>query len=288
MKKLFIFAAFTLVAAVSCFATTTQAQEPRISVFAKFIRQIANEKKITLAAAADMLYDLGVRGYDCGSDDADLDELAKTKLKPINLYYFPDWFQRKEKAFHVHKATPEECLKQAKKYGIPRIMVIPSNFTDGKENEPEFLRIVGFMRDFTAQAKAMGIEVTVETFVVPMNCCSYAKYIKRLLTEIPDLGFALDSGNLHFVGRGDDILELMEFAKTRVAHIHLKDLYAAPNNHTYASLGFGAVPNEQIVKAMAAYGYKGWYTLEDTIGDTYNDSVRQVALLKAWIRAVSK
>jgi hypothetical protein len=48
------------------------------------------------------------------------------------------------------------------------------------------------------------------------------------------------------------------------------------------------VPNEKIVKTMAASGYKGWYTLENTVGDVYTDSIRQVAVLKYWLKTASK
>ena len=64
-------------------------EEPRISVFAHFVRSIAAQRKVSLAEAADMLYGLGVRGFDIGPGDKDLPELAKTKLKPSNFYVFP-------------------------------------------------------------------------------------------------------------------------------------------------------------------------------------------------------
>ena len=111
--------------------------------------------------------------------------------------------------------------------------------------------------------------------------------MKRLLTDIPDLKFALDTGNLYYAGRGEDIIEMMEFAKGRIGHVHLKDQSAA-NNREYVTLGLGAVPNEKIVKAVAAEGYNGWYTLENPVGDTYNDTVRQVALVKAWLSAAKR
>jgi len=155
---------------------------------------------------------------------------------------------------------------------------------DGKDNPDEFRRILAHMKDFVAEAKKRGITVTVEDFGGTANCCSYAKYLKRFLNEIPDLRFALDSGNLYYAGRGEDILAMMDFAKGRIGHVHLKDQTAA-NNREYASLGLGAVPNEQIVKSVAASGYDGWYTLENPVGDVLNDSVRQVALLKAWLSA---
>ena len=259
--------------------------QEKISVFAKFIRQTAKERGISLSAAADLLYGLGVRGYDCGPDEEDLDELAATKLKAVNFYYFPDWFGTDVHDWalgYTDRTNPTECIAKAKRYGIPRIMVVPPNFTGGKENETEFKVIVGKMRAFVAEAKAAGLVVTVETFGGTKNCCSHVKYLKRLLAEIPDLKFALDSGNLYYAGRGEDILEMMEYAKGRIAHVHLKD-QTAEDGRRYVTLGLGAVPNEKIVKAMAAAHYDGWYTLENPVGDTYSDTVRQTALLKAWL-----
>ena len=265
-------------------ATAGEAGEPKISVFASFIRRVAKERGISKSEAADLLYSIGVRGFDAGPGDGDLDELAATRLKPINFYYFPDWFGRAERPSTL---SPEACLARAAKLGVPRIMVVPPNFTDGKENEEEFGRIMECMRDFVAEAKKRSIAVTVEDFGGIRNCCSYAKYLKRFLDEIPDLRFALDSGNLYYAGRGDDILEMMEFAKGRIGHVHLKDQLAA-NNREYVTLGLGAVPNEKIVKAVAATGYSGWYTLENPVGDVYNDTVRQVALVKAWLSAAKR
>ena len=79
----------------------------------------------------------------------------------------------------------------------------------------------------------------------------------------------------------------MEYAKGRIAHVHLKD-QTKEDNRRYATLGLGAVPNEKIVKAMAASGYNGWYTLENTVGDAYTDSIRQIAVLKYWLKNPAK
>ena len=259
--------------------------EPNISVFAKFVRMMAKERGISLAAAADMLYDLGVRGYDCGPDEKDLDELAATKLKPINFYYFPDWFNTDihdwERGY-TDRTKPAECLAKAKRYGIPRIMVVPPNFTDGKESEVQFVQILAFMKGFVAEAKKLDITVTIEDFGGTSNPCSYAKYLKRFMQEIPDLKFALDTGNLYYANRGDDILDMMAFAKGRIGHIHLKDQLAS-DHRTYVTMGLGGVPNEKVVKTVNAAGYDGWYTLENPVGDTFEDTVRQISVLKSWL-----
>ena len=259
-------------------------EEPKISVFAHFIRNTASQRGISLAEAADMLYDLGVRGFDVGPDDKDLPELAATKLKPINFYFFPKMYGEDNGA-----ADCKRCLDQAVKYGVPRVMVVPTHFTEGGDQAAEFAKDLSGMKLFVAEAKKRGITITVEDFGGRQNPGSYTKYLKRFLDEIPDIKFALDSGNLYYADRGEDILEMMEYAKGRIGHIHLKD--QTPEDHQkYATLGLGGVPNEKIVKTMNAAGYQGWYTLENTVkgADVYIEAVRQVAVLKAWLRESSK
>ena len=83
-------------------------------------------------------------------------------------------------------------------------------------------------------------------------------------------------------GCGEDILEMMTFAKGRIGHVHLKD-QTAKDNHECVTLGLGAVPHEKVVRAIKA-DYDGWYTLENHVGDTYNDMVRQASLVKSWLK----
>jgi sugar phosphate isomerase/epimerase len=182
-------------------------------------------------------------------------------------------------------ADCKRCLDQAVKYGVPRVMVVPSHFTGGGNEMEEFEKTLSSMKMFVREAKKRGITITVEDFGGIRNPGSHVKYLKRYLDEIPDLKFALDSGNLYYAGRGEDILDMMKYAGSRIAHVHLKD-QTKEDNRRYATLGLGAVPNEKIVKTMAAAGYDGWYTLENTVGDTYTDSIRQVAVLKYWLNQV--
>ena len=256
--------------------------EPRLSVFASFITRVARQRGVSLRAAAALLYDMGVRGFDIGPDEKILPELAKSKLRPINFYYFPNMF--------ADDNGLKDCLHAldvAQRYGVPRIMVVPTHFTGGGDQAAEFEKLLSGMKLFVAEAKKRGITITVEDFGGNKNAGSYMKYLKRFLDEIPDLKFALDTGNLYYANRGEDILEMMAYAKDRIAHVHLKD-QTKEDCRKYATLGLGAVPNERIVKEMAASGYDGWYTLENSVGDTYNDTVRQVSLVKAWLSAAPR
>ena len=258
-------------------ATFASSREPNISVFASVIGRMAKQRGITMAKAADMLYSAGVRGFDTSAEDANLPVLAATRLKPINLYCFPDMYAEDNGA-----AECDRVLDTAVKYGVPRVMVVPSNFRRDGDEANDFSLVLSAMKTFVAKGRERGVTVTVEDFGGIANPCSYAKYLKRLLDEIPDLRFALDSGNLYYAGRGDDILDMMKYAKGRIAHVHLKD-QTREDNRKYATLGLGAVPNETIVKTVAADGYSGWYTLENLVGDAYIDVLRQVAVLKSWL-----
>ena len=254
---------------------------PKISVFSHYVHVTAKQRGLTLEQAADRLYALGIRGFDTSYQDGQLAALSKTCLKPINLYgksafLAPDGGEAVMKAF----------VGTAEKYGVPRIMVIPDSFTKGGDEAAEFRRIVAGMKKMVAYAKARGITVTVEDFGGdPTNPCNQMKYLKAFLDEIPDIRLALDSGNLYYAKRGEDIRELMRYAGSRIAHVHLKD--QIPEDHrTYAELGLGGVPNEEIVHYVAASDYDGWYTLENTVkgADIYLEAVRQVAVLKTWVR----
>ena len=282
MNKLVKMTAIVAMAAVAgcCgFDCACAEDEPNISVFASFARKIARERKIPLAQAANMLYDLGVRGMDASPKDQDLDELAQSKLKFINFYVFPNFFAPDNGAADI-----KFFLDQAEKYGVPRCMVVPTHFTKGGDEAAEFEKDLAGMKLAVAEAKKRGITITVEDFGGTQNPGSHMKYLKRMLDEIPDLKFALDSGNLYYAGRGEDILDMMAYAEGRIAHVHLKD-QTKEDNHKYATLGLGAVPNEKIVKHVNAKGYTGWYTLENTVpgADTYTESVRQTAVLKSWL-----
>ena len=255
----------------------------RISVFAHYVHNVAKERKVSLAEAADLLYAEGVRGFDDNYASAGLSALAATRLRPINLYGWVRFL-----ASDGGAAEAGRFLETAKRYGVPRVMVIPDRFTAGGDEEAEFRRMAEGLRAMVARAKEMGIAVTVEDFGGdPLSPCNRLVYLKRFLDEIPDLRLALDSGNLYYARRDEDILELMRHAGGRIAHVHLKDQLAS-DRRTYAELGLGGVPNREIVHYVTERGYDGWFTLENTVkdADTLLETVRQVATLQTWRRGL--
>ena len=251
----------------------------KISVFSGTVQRVAKSKGVSLCESAALLAEAGVTGFDAGYKDSNLPELVKTGLKPINFFGWPKFLGPDGGA-----KDSDEFVATAVKYGVPRIMVVPDEFSKDGDQETDYVRIRDGLRKLVAKANAAGITVTVEDYGGTGNPCSYTKYLKRFLTDIPELGFALDSGNLYYAGRGEDILEMMRFAEGRIRHTHLKD-QTKENNRKYATLGTGAVPNESIVRHVHKTGYNGWYTLENLVGDDILADVRrQVGVVRSWCK----
>lgn len=275
------FFSLALVAAVAlmtgCHICDHKVESTKFSVFTGTISRVSKERGVSLNEAAALLMREGVAGFDANYKDVKLGEFVQSGMKPINLYGKVNFLE----ADNGEKASVE-FVAAAVKYRVPRIMVIPDSFSDNSNQEADYARIRDGLRSLVAIAKTAGVVVMVEDFGGERNPCSYMKYLKRFLSEIPDLKFALDSGNLHYAGRGEDILEMMRFAQGRIDHVHLKD-QEREQNRKYVTLGTGAVPNEAIVRHMHKTGYKGWHTLENLVGDdVLTDVRRQVAIVRAW------
>ena len=277
MKKFMLSVLLAVVTAGCCMF---KCGEPvKISVFSGTVERIAKAKGVSLDESAALLAEAGVTGFDASYKDPKLPEFAKTGLKPINFYGWPKFLGPDGGA-----KDSDEFVAAAVKYGVPRIMVIPDEFPKDGDQEADYVRIREGLRRLVAKASAAGVAVTVEDYGGTGNPCSYTKYLKRFLTDIPELGFALDSGNLYYAGRGEDILEMMRFAEGRIRHVHLKD-QTKEDNRKYATLGTGAVPNEAVVRHVHKSGYGGWYTLENLVGDDILADVRrQVGVVRSWCK----
>ena len=252
--------------------------EPKFSIFASDVKRIARQRNVPVAESARMLKAAGVSGFDCNYKEPILPELAKSALKPVNFYGGVDFT-----APDGGVAVCEAYLAAAKKYGAERVMIIPGGFREGPTAEDDYARIRAGLRRFAAEAREAGIVPMVEDFGGTNNICSHMTYLKRMMDDVPQLEFALDSGNLYYAGRGEDILEMMRYAKGRIGHVHLKD-QTKEDNHAYTTLGLGAVPNAELVRTVASWGYDGWYTFENPVDpDRYADIVRQIAVVRLWI-----
>lgn len=256
---------------------------PGFSVFAAQIIEHARRTGMSVTAAAAAFREAGIEGFDCHYADADVPALVKGGLVPVNFYGVMKFL-----GDDGGLAQAEKFIAEALKYGVPRVMVLPDEFT-GADDEAEFAKIVEGVRTFVRLAGEKGLVVTTEDFGYRrkyMNPCGNSVYIRRLLDEVPELMFTVDSGNLHVLEGRNSIMELTRATADRIRHVHLKDCAASAvpgKRGPYVTLGTGEVPNREIVRFVSDLGYRGWYTLENLTGnDLLEDAVRQMATVRRW------
>ena len=256
---------------------------PQVSVFASQVVEHARRTGLSVKAAAEAFRAAGIGGFDCHYGDADVPELVKGGLVPVNFYgdvkfLSPDGGAKQAEAF----------IAAALQHKVPRVMVLPDEFT-GADDEADFAKIVDGLKMFVRRATAKGLVVTTEDygyFRTHQNPCGHVAFIRRLLESVPELMFTVDSGNLHVLEGRDAVLEITRFAADRIRHVHLKDCAASAvpgKRGPYVTLGTGEIPNREIVRFVRNLGYLGWYTLENLTGaDLLDDAVRQVATVRRW------
>ena len=251
----------------------------KIAVFHYAIERIVQERGVTFEKAGEMLRAVGITGFDTAYNYKGMDNLLKTGLQPVNFYGNVDF-----RSPDLGQAQGDEFIASAVKHGAKVIMIIPGGFTGKADKDTEVTEMLPGFRQMVKKAIAAGITPTLEDVgAATNNPCSYGKYVMRFIDEVPGLQLALDSGNLCFAGRGDDILEVQAHCTGRLGHVHLKDFYEPGRTKRRASMGFGIVPNRTIIERAKASGYTGWYTLEHLVGpDTYDDAIRQAALVNHW------
>ena len=253
-------------------------RKERISVFHYVIEKVVKERGVTFETAGAMLRKAGVTGFDTSYDYPGMDNLLRTGLKPANFYGWVDFLAPDG------EATADAFVASAVRHGAKVIMIIPGNFSEGADKDEEARRMIPRLKAMVAKARAAGIVPTMEDVGAAVkNPCSYAKYVKLFVDEVPGLCLALDTGNLSYANRGDDILELMRHCRNRIGHVHLKDFAEPGPTRKRATLGYGIIPNREIIEFVKREGYDGWYTIEHAVGpDIYDDVIRQAALINVW------
>lgn len=251
----------------------------RVSVFYYEVDAVVKERNVSYEQAGEMLRKAGVTGFDAAYDCKDIDRYLRAGLAPANFYgkvefLAPDGGAAKADAF----------ISSAVRYGAKTIMIIPDNFSGMEDQETEFSKMLPGLRAMVAKALAAGLTPTMEDVGAGVkNPCSYRKYLVRFIREVPGLMLVLDSGNLSYANRGDDILGLMHDCRGRIAHVHLKDFAEPGPTKRRTTLGYGIIPNREIIEFVKGDSYAGWYTIEHAVGpDVYDDIVRQAALINIW------
>ena len=148
--------------------------------------------------------------------------------------------------------------------------------------------MIELLRQAAAKAATRGVRA-----VVHPHCGGYIEFedeIERVL-EGTDLGLCLDTG--HALYAGSDPAALIRRYKTRLEHVHLKDVFPRPRpanfwdavrRGVFCPVGDGLLDLDDVKDALA--GYDGFATVEqdrrpDSPGSPHEDLARSVERLRA-------
>jgi L-ribulose-5-phosphate 3-epimerase len=171
-----------------------------------------------------------------------------------------DTFGQQEEDVEAHFAKLNRVITIAKLLGTTRIRV----FSFWREKEPERYQeeIVQHLKRAAQIAEAEGVLLLLEN----ETACNggYASEVAGIVHSVasPAMKVLWDPGNEAHGGR-EAYPAGYEVVKADLGHVHLKDAYyRADGTSRSVPLGSGNVPVIAQLKALAADGYNGLYTIE--------------------------
>jgi L-ribulose-5-phosphate 3-epimerase len=171
-----------------------------------------------------------------------------------------DTFGQKEESVESHFAKLERVIQIAKLLGTTRIRI----FSFWRETDPNFYRadIVRYLQQAAAIAFNEGMLLLLEN--EPSCNGGFAEEVAAIVRSVdsPAVKGLWDPGNEAYGGRESFPLGY-ELMKDILAHVHLKDAYiGADGKSRCVPLGSGDIPLIAHLKALAADGYDGLFTIE--------------------------
>jgi L-ribulose-5-phosphate 3-epimerase len=186
--------------------------------------------------------------------------LFKCALDPDRPIASGDSFGQKEESVKAHFAKLKRVIQIAKILGTTKIRI----FSFWREVDPELYRadIVRHLQQAAAIAQSEGMLLLVEN--EPSCNGGFADEVAAIVRDVnsPAVRGLWDPGNEAYGGRESFPLGY-NLMKDILVHVHLKDAYVgADGKSRCVPLGSGEVPVIAHLKALAADGYDGLFTIE--------------------------
>ena len=115
----------------------------------------------------------------------------------------------------------ERFLCDAAELGSRKVMVVPKHIKN-----QEIKKTIEELQEICTLAKSYGIKVMIEDYDSDKSPCCGIENLRNLLDNVPDLGWAFDTGNFAYCGQ--DALKAFEILKDRLGHCHAKDRRLTP------------------------------------------------------------
>jgi inosose dehydratase len=198
-----------------------------------------------------------------GAEYADPSHLAETLaeqgMRLAGIAYIADWLHAEETP--DERAEADECLRLLKHFGGGKLVMVPVPLSGDGGSPLEVRQRHGLscMNAVARRAREVGIHATVHPNSSPDSAFRTREDYEVLFAALDrDIGFTPDVG--HIAAGGMDPLETIKQYRTRVDHVHFKDIH---EDGTWAQTGEGRLDFPGIVSHLHETGFDGWIIFED-------------------------
>lgn len=148
----------------------------------------------------------------------------------------------------------------AHRLGAPWVRVFPDRFVPGEPREATIARVGANLAELGWFARGSGVGVLVESHGEFTESASLAGMMKAA-GRAPGVGLVWDTH--HTVSNGKETPAATWAALGQwVRHTHIKDSTPADKGVRYVLTGEGTIGVREVVRTLAAAGYKGFYGFE--------------------------
>lgn len=142
---------------------------------------------------------------------------------------------------------------------VPYVRVFGGKLTQGQTMEDATKRIVAGFKELHEHVKDSGVTLLIESHDEFTTSESLLNILQGV--NLPTAALLWDAHHTFVTGKEQPAETFKNLSKF-VRHTHLKDSKPGEKDRRYVLTGTGEVPVKEIVKVLAANGYKGYYCFE--------------------------
>jgi L-ribulose-5-phosphate 3-epimerase len=245
----------------------------KLSVFHHHLAEAATQTGLPVVEIAKTVRALGVTAVDCSLEqttESDFETvLMEADLVVASIYTFFDFGAAPE------PDQSERLIERASSLGASLVLAIPgfvSRDASHVERQAARSNMATGLRALCDRGEQNNIRVCLEDFDDERAPFSTVEGLLWFLDQVPSLRCTFDTGNFAY-SEEDELLAFHELS-SRIVHVHCKDrtLLASANGTPKYSLngrplysspvGSGFIKMAEIVDALQAANYNGYYAIE--------------------------
>ncbi len=179
-------------------------------------------------------------------------------------------------------AGADQALRIAAHFSVPLCLGGPSSESHD-DYEAKFSQACRFYAEVARRAREHGVTVAVHPHSHHTSLVLRPEEYDRLLSATEAAGIIFNPDTGHMLRGGHDLLATLRKYRSRIVHVHIKDVDAAGH---WQPLGKGTNDLGSLLRWLAESGYQGWVVAEEESDAVWRDAARAIADDRAYLRTL--